>query len=110
MSQDDSDANEQNRADEATTKNDTSAIGAPHTRHPLRKRYSNGEITILWQPDLCSHSGVCFRGLPQVFSPRRRPWIEPEAAPTGAIIAQVARCPSGALSLLPDDPDPPEAA
>ncbi|MBS1321678.1 MAG: (4Fe-4S)-binding protein, partial [Parabacteroides sp.] len=21
--------------------------------------YSNGELTIIWQPDLCQHSGIC---------------------------------------------------
>ena len=39
------------------------------------KRYSNGEITVVWQPSLCVHSGICARGLPKVFDPRRRPWV-----------------------------------
>ena len=73
----------------------------PH--RPITKRYTNGEVTILWQPQLCQHTGICFRGLPEVFDPRRRPWIEPEAAPTDEIVAQVARCPSGALSIVPDE-------
>ena len=53
----------------------------------------------MWKPDLCIHSGVCARGLPAVFNPRRRPWIDASAATTAEIIAQVGRCPSGALSL-----------
>ena len=28
------------------------------------KRYSNGEITVVWQPSLCVHSAICARGLP----------------------------------------------
>jgi len=63
------------------------------------KRYTLGDLTVVWQPDLCRHTGICFRGLPQVFDPRRRPWIQLELAGAGAIRAQVARCPSGALSL-----------
>jgi len=70
------------------------------------KRYSNGDVTVVWKPALCIHSGVCFRGLPQVFDPRRRPWIVVEAAPKEAIVEQVARCPSGALSILPSVLDP----
>lgn len=65
------------------------------------KRYTNGEITILWQPALCQHTGICFRGLPDVFDPRRRPWIQPDAASTEEIVAQVAKCPSGALTIVP---------
>jgi uncharacterized Fe-S cluster protein YjdI len=64
------------------------------------KRYSNGEVTVIWQPDLCRHTGICFRGLPLVFDPRRRPWIQLQHADTPAITAQVERCPSGALSWV----------
>jgi uncharacterized Fe-S cluster protein YjdI len=63
------------------------------------KRYSNGEVTVIWQPSLCRHTGICFRGLPQVFDPRRRPWVILEGADTDSIIKQVECCPSGALSL-----------
>jgi len=63
------------------------------------KKYSNGEITVVWQSGLCTHSGNCFRGLPQVFDPRKQPWITPDNATSEQIIAQVKRCPSGALSI-----------
>jgi len=63
------------------------------------KRYTNGEVTVVWQPDVCIHSTTCFRGLPAVFDPRRRPWVDIKAAPTAEILAQVKRCPSGALSV-----------
>jgi uncharacterized Fe-S cluster protein YjdI len=66
----------------------------------MTKRYSNGEITVIWQPDLCQHSGVCARGLPDVFSPRRRPWIELAHADSPTIQAVVDRCPSGALTWV----------
>ncbi len=63
-------------------------------------KYSNAEVTILWQPNKCIHSGICFRGLPTVFDPRKKPWINPEEASTQAIVEQVKKCPSGALSIL----------
>jgi len=64
----------------------------------MTKRYSNGEVTVIWQPTLCRHSAVCVRGLPLVFNNRRRPWIELEHADSATITAQVEKCPSGALT------------
>jgi len=62
-------------------------------------KYTNGEITVLWKPALCIHSGICFKGLAPVFDPRRRPWIDMSQADTQTIIEQVKKCPSGALSI-----------
>jgi uncharacterized Fe-S cluster protein YjdI len=66
-------------------------------------KYSNGEVTIVWQPEFCTHSGNCVRGLPEVFKPREKPWIIPEGATTEKIIEQVKKCPSGALSYFMND-------
>ena len=65
----------------------------------ITKRYSNGEVTVVWQPAKCIHSGVCARGLPLVFDSHRRPWIELASATSEQIVAQVGRCPSGALTI-----------
>jgi uncharacterized Fe-S cluster protein YjdI len=64
----------------------------------MKKEYSNGEVTIIWQPDLCIHCGNCAKGLPAVFHPRVLPWITADEATTHQIIDQVTKCPSGALS------------
>ena len=74
------------------------------------KLYSNGEITIRWQSGLCIHSGRCVRGLPTVFDTHVHPWIRPEGATTEQIIAQVDKCPSGALSWFRNDAAPAESA
>lgn len=63
------------------------------------KEYSNGEITILWQPALCTHSGVCVKTLPKVYNPKEKPWEKITNASTQELKDQVALCPSGALSL-----------
>ncbi len=60
--------------------------------------YSNGEITVIWQPHLCKHIGVCTHLLPQVYRPRERPWVNPMNATTGELIAQIEKCPSAALT------------
>jgi uncharacterized Fe-S cluster protein YjdI len=64
----------------------------------ITKKYTNGEVTIVWKNAQCIHSTLCWKGLNEVFNPTERPWIKPEAAPTQAIIDQVKKCPSGALS------------
>ncbi len=63
------------------------------------KRYPKGSITVVWKPALCKHSAVCARGLPGVFDPRRRPWVDVGQASEEQIAEQVRKCPSGALSL-----------
>ena len=63
-----------------------------------KKEYSNGEITIVWQPEKCIHSGVCVQTLPKVYNPKERPWIKIENATTEELKDQVSKCPSGALS------------
>lgn len=67
------------------------------------KEYSNGEVTVVWKSELCTHSGNCVRGLPEVFQPKERPWIKTEAASTEALVEQVKQCPSGALSFYFND-------
>ena len=63
-------------------------------------KYSNDEITVVWQPGICQHSSLCWKGLPAVFNPQERPWIKIDGATTERIIEQVKKCPSGALSYL----------
>ena len=62
------------------------------------KEYTNGEVTIVWRPNLCFHAKECIKGLPGVFDYEARPWINPEGANTDEIIATVSKCPSGALT------------
>lgn len=71
-------------------------------KNNLKKEYSNGEVTVVWQSGLCQHSGNCVRNLPGVFRPKEQPWIQVENASSDEIIAAVAKCPSGALSIKED--------
>ena len=65
----------------------------------ITKKYTNDEITIVWKPDKCIHSAICFKGLSEVFHPQQLPWITPEESTTEKIMEQVKKCPSGALSF-----------
>ncbi|WP_312923820.1 (4Fe-4S)-binding protein [Empedobacter brevis] len=61
--------------------------------------YTNGEVTIIWKPELCQHAGICVKMLPKVYHPNEKPWITAENATSEEIKKQVSQCPSGALSL-----------
>jgi uncharacterized Fe-S cluster protein YjdI len=71
----------------------------------MKMKYKNADITIHWDQSKCIHAGVCVRTLPQVYSPKERPWIKIENASSDELKAQISKCPSGALSytLNPKD-------
>jgi uncharacterized Fe-S cluster protein YjdI len=72
-------------------------------RDDVTKKYSNGEITVVWKPSLCTHSSKCWKGLGSVFNPTVRPWITMEGGSTEQIRKQVDQCPSGALTYVDND-------
>lgn len=74
----------------------------------VTKKYTNGEVTVIWKPDICIHSKLCWTELREVFDPFVKPWIKPEGATTEHIVAQVKRCPSGALSYYMNNDAGPE--
>jgi uncharacterized Fe-S cluster protein YjdI len=63
------------------------------------QRYDAGDFAVTFDPNVCTHSGVCVRGLPLVFDVRRPDWVRPYAASADEVVAQVGRCPSGALQI-----------
>jgi len=73
------------------------------------KKYSNGELTILWKPKKCIHAAVCVKKLPKVYKPKEKPWIQIENGTTEALKKQVEGCPSGALSYVVDGQSPEKA-
>lgn len=63
-------------------------------------KYTNDEVTVVWKPDICIHSRICWTQLRNVFDPAKKPWINMAGAGSDAIIEQVRKCPSGALSYF----------
>lgn len=61
--------------------------------------YEAPGITVTFDPEVCTHSGNCVRGLPAVFDVNRKRWVRPELASPKDVAAQVKRCPSGALQF-----------
>lgn len=61
--------------------------------------YETPEIKVTFDPNVCTHSGNCVRGLPAVFDVRRKPWVSAGAATATEVEAQIGKCPSGALKF-----------
>lgn len=64
----------------------------------IKKEYTNGEVTVVWQSGKCIHSGNCVRNNPNVFQPKEKPWIKIDGSTNEKIIDTVKKCPSGALT------------
>ncbi|NOQ72255.1 MAG: (4Fe-4S)-binding protein [Crocinitomix sp.] len=67
------------------------------------KEYSNEELTIVWKPKTCIHAGECIKALPNAYQPKEKPWIITGNATSDEFKAQIAKCPSGALSYYIND-------
>ncbi len=60
-------------------------------------RYEGHEVTVTFDATRCIHDAHCVRSLPAVFNTAARPWVQPDAAATDALLQVVAGCPTGAL-------------
>ena len=63
----------------------------------MKKKYTNKNITITWEPEKCVHSTNCWKGLVGVFNPKAKPWVNLGGADDEKIVDQVLKYPSGAL-------------
>ena len=62
-------------------------------------KYRGEKIEVRYDAEVCVHAAACVKGLPSVFDPEKRPWIEPDQAPdVEELIRVIGTCPSGALS------------
>jgi len=79
--------------------------GEPSSRDKLYN-YEGAEITVHFNPHLCSHAAKCGAMLKPVFDASADPWINPDAGSATDIKAVVNACPSGALTYSEQGGDP----
>lgn len=63
------------------------------------RRYDGRDVSVYYNPRVCSHAAKCVASLNAVFDPERDPWIEPDNAGAEAVEEAVRLCPSGALRI-----------
>ncbi len=73
-----------------------------------KHQYRGQALTVTWDQRKCIHNGACVRGLPQVFDPKARPWVSPDAAAGDALAKVITDCPTGALTFERHDGGPAE--
>lgn len=70
--------------------------------------YRGKSILVTYDAKRCIHAAECVHGLPGVFDPKARPWVDPDGATADEVVEVVARCPTGALAYQRLDGGPDE--
>ncbi len=61
--------------------------------------YKGQSVVVTYDAKRCIHAAECVHGLPGVFDPEAKPWIDPDAATADELADVVMRCPTGALKF-----------
>ncbi len=61
--------------------------------------YEGADVTVTFNPRLCSHAAECARLAGHIFDVTQRPWIIPDNGTVAEIETVITACPSGALAL-----------
>ena len=72
--------------------------------------YTGESVEITYEVERCIHAAECANGLPAVFDPNRKPWVDADGAPPDEVAEVIRRCPTGALKYRRLDGGPEEVA
>jgi len=61
--------------------------------------YEGAEISVTYNPRLCSHAAECARIAGHIFDSSKKPWVQLDNGTVDEVKAVVAACPSGAFAL-----------
>jgi uncharacterized Fe-S cluster protein YjdI/CDGSH-type Zn-finger protein len=71
--------------------------------------YHGKDIEVNYDRNRCIHVRECVEGLPGVFDPNQRPWIDADSADADEVAQVIERCPTGALHYERSDDGAPES-
>ncbi|HAT63480.1 MAG TPA: (4Fe-4S)-binding protein, partial [Flavobacteriaceae bacterium] len=57
----------------------------------ITKKYTHDQVTVIWKPGLCIHSGNCVSALPNVFKPKEKPWVQPEGSSSDELMSAIKK-------------------
>ncbi len=60
-------------------------------------RYEGNDLTVKYERPRCIHAERCVKDLPEVFNPKRKPWVDADATSAENLANLIHTCPSGAL-------------
>lgn len=69
-----------------------------------KQSYTGNGVTVTFDPNVCIHSAVCVKSLPEVFDVSKKRWVQPEHAAAETVVETVRKCPSGALQVSREAP------
>ena len=61
--------------------------------------YDGADVSVTFNPRLCSHAAECGRLASHIFNPKQKPWVQPDNGTVAEVEAVITACPSGALAL-----------
>jgi uncharacterized Fe-S cluster protein YjdI len=62
--------------------------------------YRGTDFEVTYDKDVCTHAAVCVKTLPNVFDPKKKPWVNTDGATKQEIANMIKTCPSGALQFI----------
>jgi len=65
--------------------------------------YRGEEVSVTYNPLLCSHAAECGRLASHIFNPEQKPWVQPDKGTVAEVEAVITACPSGALAMARED-------
>lgn len=60
-------------------------------------RYEGKDLNVTYERKRCIHAERCVKDLPEVFDPKRKPWVDADATTADSLASMIHTCPSGAL-------------